>query len=114
MFTIDQLKEYGADTETGLERCMKQPAFYLRLVGMVAKDEHLEQMKKAVEAGDLATGFEAAHALKGVLANLSLTPVLKPVSELTEYLRVQKEMDYAPLIAEAEREMNRLLEIIKE
>ena len=110
--TIEQLNEYGADTKEGLGRCMNMPAFYLRLVGMVAKDEHLAQMKAAVKAGDLTAGFEAAHALKGVLANLALTPVLKPVSELTENLRVRKEMDYTPLIAEAEQEMDKLLEII--
>ena len=68
----------------------------------------------AVKAGDLTAGFEAAHALKGVLANLALTPVLKPVSELTEHLRARTEMDYTPLLAEAEQEMSKLLEIINE
>ena len=86
MFTIEQLNEYGADTKEGLKRCMNMPDFYLRLVGMVAKDEHLAQLKEAVAAGNLEAGFEAAHALKGVLANLALTPVLKPVSEMTELL----------------------------
>ena len=97
MFTVEQLQAYGADTAEGLKRCMNMPDFYLRLVGMVAKDEHLAQMKEAIAAGDLDAGFEAAHALKGVLANLSLTPVLNPVSELTENLRARREMDYAML-----------------
>ena len=114
MFTIEQLEAYGADIKEGLGRCMNMPDFYLRLVGMITKDGHLSQMKEAVEAGDLAAGFEAAHALKGVLANLALTSVLEPVSELTEHLRARREMDYAPLIAKAEQEMNKLLEIIKE
>ena len=114
MLTIERLNEYGANTKEGLERCVNMPDFYLRLVRTLAKDEHLAQMKKAVEAGDLAAGFEAAHALKGVLANLALTPVLKPVSELTEHLRARTEMDYTPLLAEAEKQMDKLLEIIKE
>lgn len=112
MFTIEQLREYGADTKEGVARCMNMPDFYLRLVGMVAKDEHLAQLREAITAGDLDAGFEAAHALKGVLANLSLTPVLNPVSELTESLRARKEMDYTPLLEEAEREMEKLLSII--
>ena len=112
MFTIEQLREYGADTKEGVARCMNMPDFYLRLVGMVAKDEHLGQLREAITAGDLDAGFEAAHALKGVLANLSLTPVLNPVSELTENLRARKEMDYTPLLEEAEREMEKLLSII--
>lgn len=113
MFTIEQLNEYGADTKEGLKRCMNMPDFYLRLVGMVAKDEHLALLKEAVAAGNLEAGFEAAHALKGVLANLALTPVLKPVSEMTELLRARTEMDYTPLLAETEREWNRLLDMIK-
>ena len=114
MFTLDQLKEYGANTDEGLGRCMNMPDFYLRLVGMVAKDEHFAKLKAAIAAGDLDAGFDEAHALKGVLANLALTPVLNPVSELTEHLRSRTKMDYAPLLAEADRAMEKLLELIRE
>lgn len=48
--------------------------------------------------GDLAGAFDTAHALKGVLGNLFLTPVYEPVSEITELLRAKQEADYAPLI----------------
>lgn len=34
-------------------------------------------------------------------ANLSLTPLTKPVSEITELLRGRTETDYSPLLAEA-------------
>ena len=32
MLTVEKLKEYGADTGEGLNRCMNNEAFYLRLV----------------------------------------------------------------------------------
>ncbi len=32
MLTIDDLKTYGADTDTGLARCVGNEALYLRLV----------------------------------------------------------------------------------
>jgi HPt (histidine-containing phosphotransfer) domain-containing protein len=108
MVTIEQLKEYGADIRQGVERCMGNEAFYLRMVGLVTKDGNFEKLKDALARGDLEAGFEAAHALKGVLANLALTPVLEPVSEMTELLRTRTEMDYGPLLAKAGQEWERL------
>ena len=88
--------------------------FYLKLVRMIADDTHLEQMAQAVAAHDLTVAFENAHALKGVLANLALTPVLTPVQELTELLRARTEMDYTSLLQEARVQMDRLLALIRE
>ena len=75
MLTIQALKELGANTAEGLARCMNNEAFYLRLVGMLANDPPMDQLETAVRAGDLQAGFEAAHALKGVLSNLALTQI---------------------------------------
>ena len=65
----------------------------------------------AVEAGDLKAGFEAAHALKGALGNLSLKPVYDPVCEITELLRAGTETDYAPLLAAILAGRDRLKEL---
>ena len=51
-------------------------------------------MKEALEKKDLNAAFDAAHALKGVLGNLSLTPLVEPTSEMTELLRAGKDEDY--------------------
>ncbi|MBR5658308.1 MAG: Hpt domain-containing protein, partial [Lachnospiraceae bacterium] len=48
---------------------------------------------------DLKGAFEAAHALKGVLGNLSLTPLYEIVCEITELLRAQTDTDYLPYLA---------------
>ena len=48
----------------------------------------------------LAKAFDQAHALKGVTGNLALTPIDKPVREITEFLRSRTEMDYQPLLTE--------------
>ena len=98
MLTIDALRAWGADVDSGLARCMNNEAFYLRLVEKTAADPTFGQLKEAVEAGDLARGFELAHALKGVTSNLSLTPLETPVIEITELLRARTETDYAPLL----------------
>ena len=113
MLTIDALRAYGANTDEALARCFGNEAFYLRLVGMVAKDEHFAAMDKAIAAGDARAAFEAAHALKGVLANLSLTPALEPVSKITEYLRAGQIEPCLPLLGPARREISRLLALIQ-
>lgn len=99
MLTIGDLRDFGADVDQGLSRCMNNEAFYLRLVPMAVNDAGFEKLAAAVESGDLDAAFEAAHALKGVLGNLSLTPLYEPVSEMTELLRARREADYAGLLA---------------
>lgn len=111
--TIQALKDYGANIQEGVSRCMGNEAFYLRMVGMLAADPHTAQLEKALGENDLKAAFEAAHALKGVLANLALTPALKPVSEITEYLRAQTDMDYQPLMGEIRQAMDQLMAIIQ-
>ena len=87
MLTIDSLKALGVDTKEGLGRCMNNEAFYLRLVGMGLNDAAFQRLTEAKEAGDTAAVFEAAHALKGVTGNLSLTPLYAPIDRLTERTR---------------------------
>ena len=89
MLTIDALNTYGANTAEGLSRCFGNEAFYLRLVNMGLADPNFDRLRGALAAHDTAGAFEAAHALKGSLGNLSLTPLFEPISELTEKLRGQ-------------------------
>ena len=105
MLTIDALKELGADTESGLARCLNNEAFYLKFVGMAIDDKNYAALRTAVEAGDLRAGFEAAHALKGMLGNVSLTNILDPVLEMTEALRAGEERDYTPLLDKMDEEL---------
>ncbi|MBQ8995195.1 MAG: Hpt domain-containing protein [Oscillospiraceae bacterium] len=107
MLTIDNIKKIGANADEGLERCLNNEAFYLRMVNLAITDTGFEQLKEVLEAGDLDTGFERAHALKGVLANVALTNLLKPVSVMTEWLRARTEMDYSPLLDEMFTELEK-------
>ena len=108
MLTIDALKDYGADVSDGLNRCMNNEAFYLKLVNTVIGDTRGEELEKLIDSGDLAGAFEVAHALKGMYANLSLTPVLKPVVEITELLRARTECDYTELVSEIKKQQEAL------
>ncbi len=87
MITLEGLAAYGADTAAGMSRCMNNEAFYLRLVNMELGDANVGRLQEALKAGDSKAAFEAAHALKGALGNLSLTPAYEPAAELAERLR---------------------------
>ena len=97
MLTIQLLKEFGANTAEGLGRCMNNETFYLRLVGMGLADAGFEKLLAAAWADDRQAAFEAAHALKGVLGNLALTPLYTSASEITELLRSGRDADYAAM-----------------
>ncbi len=109
MLTIDKLRSYGANVEEGLARCMNNEAFYLKLVNMAVDDAGFERLRTAVESDNQKESFEAAHALKGMLGNLSLTPLFTPASELTEMLRAEGKGDAAELWGQIEEQRNRLL-----
>ena len=104
MLSIKALREYGANVDEAVKRCMNNEAFYLRMVKMAAADKNFEK-----------GAFEAAHALKGVLGNLALTPVLEPAVQLTELLRPLtplKAEEYEDLLAQIGAGKARLDELI--
>lgn len=100
MLSIDSLRVFGANTDEGLSRCMGNEGFYLRMVKLACGDANFEALAEAVERNDLNAAFEAAHALKGVLANLALTPISEPVGVLTEQLRSRTPGDYRGQVEE--------------
>ncbi len=109
MLTLESLRAFGANVNEGLARCVNNEAFYLRMVQKVIADEKsVADLKAALDAGDQKAGFEAAHKLKGVFANLSLTPLLRPAAELTEILRGTAQGDAAALFAEVEKKFAEL------
>ena len=113
MLTIENLTAYGADAAAGLARCMNNENFYFRMIKLGSADTKFQELGRALESGDLAGAFELAHALKGVTANLSLTPLYEPLSEMTELLRARTDMDYTALyrrVTEARQALLALLE----
>jgi HPt (histidine-containing phosphotransfer) domain-containing protein len=108
MLTIENLKMYGADVDDGLQRCMNNKDFYLRLVKMALQDGSFVDLGNALNQKQYDTAFDHAHKLKGVLANLSLTPILEPVSELTELLRHKTDGDYDGLYTRMMEEYEKL------
>lgn len=98
MITIEGLREFGADADGALGRCMNNEEFYLKHVNKALTDNSFEQLKEAIDSNDFDRAFETAHALKGVWGNLGLTPLYEPVAEMTDHLRIKEERDYSVFI----------------
>lgn len=50
-------------------------------------DPTMEELLKAIEAGDRELSFRMAHTMKGVAANMAFTELKDAASALTEHLR---------------------------
>ena len=81
---------------------------------MAAQDQTFEQLEEALQKGDLDSAFERAHALKGVLGNVSLTNVLTPILEITEDLRTRTEKDYTDEINKIMEEVGKVRALIED
>ena len=109
MITIDSLKDFGANVDEGLARCLNKEDFYIKMVNLGLNDDKFNKLIEFVESKNLDSAFETAHALKGVVGNLALTPLLKPIEQITELLRNHTETDYSELCEEIKTQRNKLL-----
>ncbi len=114
MLSIEKLNEYGANTKEGLARCINNEGFYFRLITKAISDESFIKIKEALEEKEYELAFQIAHSLKGVLGNLALTPLYEIVYEMTELLRIKKDIDYKEYIDKLLRKREELIEITKE
>mgnify|MGYP002627324065 CR=1 FL=1 len=112
MLTIDALKELGADTASGVARCVGDEGFYLKMVTMALGDDSFDQLKEAIESNSLEIAFERAHALKGVLGNVGLTSLYEPIAKMTEELRAHKDIDYSDYLTTIGTELKKYRDLL--
>jgi len=82
-----KLVENGADVEGTLHRFMGNGALFLKFLVKFKDDQNFALLRNSIEQKDYEEAFKAAHTLKGVSANLGLTPIYASASNLTELLR---------------------------
>ena len=111
MLTLDQLDSFGANTKTGVQRCANKEELYLRLVKMVPTNASFKALEESINHNDLDKAFQAAHALKGVLLSLELTPLTELVVEITDLLRNKTMTDYSNYLEKIETLRKKLEDI---
>lgn len=98
MLTIENLRKYGANVDEGLKRCVNNEQLYLTLVNRFLDQNTFPDLKAAILDHDLEKAFHIAHSLKGVIGNLSLSPLYDVIYQMTELLRNRTEIDYSDYI----------------
>ena len=111
---IDDLKAYGVDTDTALKRCVNNEALFLKLIKKVPEMGEFDRLKESIASKDLESAFSYAHAIKGNVSNLEITPIKDPVSEMTELLRAREDVDYTPYITKMDEGLEGLKKVLAE
>ena len=103
-----ELRGWGCDVDGALERVINDDELYLACLQSIAHDETFFSLGDALRAGDNERAFDCAHTLKGVLANLGLTPIYDSVVRIVEPLRAKSAEgvmeEYEKLLAARERQ----------
>lgn len=102
-----ELRKWGCDVDGALERVVGDEELYRDCLQSIARDEAFFALGDALRAGDVDRAFDHAHTLKGVLANLGLTPLYDIVVRVVEPLRAKRVdgvmEEYDKLLAARER-----------
>ena len=109
---IADLDAYGADVDGALDRFLGDEELYAECLETFAADEGFAALGLALKEADTKRAFETAHMLKGVSANLGLTPMTEAVCAVVEPLRHNSSEDltggYEAILAQLET-LRRLL-----
>lgn len=87
MSMLDELKDLGVNIEDALQRFMNNSALYEKMLGKLVNNVRDIKVLPSIEAGDYGAAADAAHTLKGVMGNLSITPLYKGYTQIVNLLR---------------------------
>lgn len=86
----DKLATYGVNLTITMERFAGDEALYEQCLYILLDDKNFPGLGQSIEAQNYEDAFAAAHALKGVVGNLGLTPMYSAICEIVESLRSNK------------------------
>ena len=75
--------------EEGMKRMMNNAKFYAKMLVKFKDDTNLSILEETLAAGEMEKAQIAAHTLKGVVSNLSLTELYKQTLEIENQLKAR-------------------------
>lgn len=111
---IEKLRRWGCDTDDAMRRMLDDEEFYRECLLDIPGDPNFDMLGEALRDHDVKKGFDAAHALKGVCANLGLTPMFDAVVKLVEPLRAGEDAELTKEYDELLRTREQLEKILDE
>lgn len=83
----EKLERYGVDLEGALTRVLGDRELYLECIQDFLQENSYNRLKECMAVGDYEEAIASAHALKGVTANLGITPLNEKIVVVLEALR---------------------------
>lgn len=84
---IERLIGCGCNVQEAMSRFLNNEDFYAKCYAKFIEDKSFQKLGDAIKAGDAKAAFEAAHELKGISANMGITPVYDHVVGIVEDFR---------------------------
>ncbi len=84
---LTELRGRGCDIDGALARFLNNEDFYAKCFKKFIDDPAFEGLGKALAAKDVDIAFRHAHTLKGLIANMGLTPLYDLAVKIVEPLR---------------------------
>ena len=91
----EKLLSLDVDLDETLERFVGNENLFFKCLNRFLEDTNYHQLLAAIDIKDAKVAFEAAHALKGVSANLGLTYLYEEIRVITEVFRAGS-LDFEP------------------
>lgn len=83
------LEAWHCDVAGAMRRFLNDESLFKMCFSQMMDDENFEALGTALQANDTTASFECAHALKGIIANMGITPLYDVVVTIVEPLRAK-------------------------
>lgn len=108
-----KIKSMGMRFRWSFRAFLGDEELYKSCLPMVAEDEAFDGLKEALAEDERKKAFDCAHTLKGVFANMGITPMFDTVEKIVEPLRAGINDGLMPVYEELSREREHLRSIIR-
>lgn len=97
---LNALRDWNCDVDGALERFIGDEELYTTCLYSVIADKSFVGLGGALERKEVKEAFDYAHTLKGVLANMGLTPMYDITVRIVEPLRTGSSDNLLPVYQE--------------
>lgn len=113
MGMLEDLTKMGADVESAVKRIRGDAELYQELV--IDSIEYIKEYEvlSFLDNGDIEQACSNAHALKGVMGNLGITPLFKLYSDINMLLKADKVDEARERMSEAEHIQEEFIKCIE-
>lgn len=101
MSMITELKDLGVNTDEGLGRFLNNEALYEKMLKKLPDSMKSGQVLEAIEKGEINSAIEISHTMKGVLGNLSITPLYEAYTKIVALLREGRQDEAKNILTES-------------